>query len=113
MGRWAQRRRSGTDRTAALTAIVTSVQKTGANQLTWNFNVNVLSDGAAETTLVDISLGGSGIPTSTVQGGAKSVIASYAGAVNVGNNYGMGGVPTHVSNPNGSGFTVPQSGNVT
>lgn len=113
MGRWAQRRRSGTDSTAALTAAVVSVVKGASNQLTWTFNVIVTSNGAACLQLRDNSLGGNAPPFSTAQAGTKSVLCAYTGAVNVGDAWAIVATPANLTNPNGSGFVVPQSGTVT
>lgn len=113
MGRWAQRRRSGSDSTAALTAVVLSVVKGASNQLTWTFNVIVTSDGSASPQLRDNNLGGNAPPFATVQAGTKSVLCSYTGAVNVGDTWAINVTPTHLSNPNTSGFAVPQTGTVT
>jgi hypothetical protein len=113
MGRWAQRRRAGSDTTGALAARVTAVQKTGANQLTWTFNVIVISNGSAVPQLNDDALSSQGAPTATVQGGTKSVVCTYSQLVNVGNGWSVGSTPTNLTNPNGSGFTIPLSGTVT
>lgn len=113
MGRWAQRRRCGSDTTAALRAAVVTVQKTGAQQLTYTFNVIVISNGSASSALNDDALSSSGAAISTVQGGTKSVVAGYSGTVNVGDHWSIGTTPLNLTNPNGSGFTVPQGGNVT
>lgn len=113
MGRWAQRRRSGTDTTPALKAIVTSVVKTASNQLTWTFNVIVTSNGSASAALNDDALSSSGAPTGTAQSGTRAVLATYSATVNVGDHWSIGTTPLNLTNPNGSGFAVPQGGTVT
>jgi hypothetical protein len=113
MGRWAQRRRCGSDTTAALAARVTAVQKTAANQLTWTFNVIVVSNGSPVAALNDDALSSSGAPIATAQGGAKSVVCTYSATPNVGDHWSIGITPLNLSNPNGSGFVVPQGGNAT
>lgn len=113
MGRWAQRRRSGTDRTGAPQALVTSVTKTGTGTLTWTFNINVTSDGVASPQLRDDTLGGLAPPNSTTQNTANSVNCNYSTSVNVGNAWSIVATPTHLTNPNGSGIAVPQGGTVT
>jgi hypothetical protein len=113
MGRWSQRRRCGTDNTAAKAAIVVSVQKIAGNHLLWTFNVNVNVTASPISALNDDTLSSSGAPTASVQSGAKGVDCTYSVTPNVGDHYSISITPTGLGNPNGSGFIIPQGGNVT
>jgi hypothetical protein len=113
MGRWAQRRRSGTDTTAAAKATVVSVQKIAGNNLKWTFNVNVTSDGVASPEFIDNNLFSGGIPNATVQNGAKAITCTYPSTPSIGDTWNLTSTPTHVTNPNGSGFVSGTSGTVT
>lgn len=113
MGRWAQRRRSGTDTSRASQARVVSVTKQSGNTLLWTFSVQVVSDGTASPQLSDTTLSSSANPIATGQSGLYAVICTYSATPAVGHTYNMGTTPTHLTNPNGSGFVVPQTGTVT
>lgn len=113
MGRWAQRRRSGTDTTRASAAKVVSVQKIAGNHLLWTFNVQVISDGVASTQLQDTTLSSNANPIATTQSGAYAVDCLYNATPAIGHTWTMSTTPTHLTNPNGSGFATPQTGTVT
>lgn len=113
MGRWAQRQRSGTDKTPGLAANVVSVQKITGNHLLWTFNVQIVSDSIASPQLLDATLGANAQPIGTTQSGLYAVDCLYNATPAIGHTWQINSTPTHLTNPNGSGFVVPRTATVT